>query len=839
MLQILLVILACYESVSAVTYYDNVWTNTSFTPVGLATQWSAHPQPFQHPRLLFTVDDRPQLRQRIVSDLEAGKAYAVLNTSIQTSLYAGATDTRGFGLAYLQLVSNSPSDAGNLTGLIETDCFDLTGTSCNFFSLIAGAAYMEWLSSDSCTARASNLSVALTRSAAIATTWFSANKSSAMYGNATSWTGGDAAFAYDLLYNCMNSTQQNTVRNFLVSMVGIKKVYNSNPYSFSADQFYDFTAPIIFTQLAIQGEPGYNVTVTVANCKIMLDAFSTYAAYADGSTRDGMGYESLAMGRAMKAFYALSRANLIGNFFDPAVTNIIGTIQQYAYAWGPTEDGVGLGIDDGVQKNNGAGYSAFPIICKFLFPQDPMIDYAYSNWFPNERPSSQPLFRAMFITTPGGTTRANSTLQRTKLFYMKGVGVTYSDNSKEAIKLDFINRGDIFNIGHIHSDRNDFFLYGASRLWFGCPGYHSVENDFHATIKIDGVPQSGNSMDMVWPSPPGRFLQIFDTQDMTWMAGDAKSSYDWNMTLHDLSIVGINSPPGPPFAPFMWADMWQFPNLMPGNFSQFYTRPHVENPYNPVIKAFRTASIVRAGAHPFVLIVDDITKDNTAHAYEWIANTKVDTQINGFDGSNMTIEGNATASEAILYRLADGILAGSPRLLVRVLQGFGDTPRPIFVEDFSYSKYEFLLNKNVTTATRRLNIQRTNVVSPNFRILLWPHRKGNELPITTWNADSTVLTVSWSNGSTQVLFNTADPDGRTRISIFAPTSTSRLEKNALLPPALMIVIIIVISMVLVAGAVVMFYRHRIWQSKKPGQGSSSAADSNTTLQKAPAKTVPI
>lgn len=50
-------------------------------------------------------------------------------------------------------------------------------------------------------------------------------------------------------------------------------------------------------------------------------------------------------------------------------------------------------------------------------------------------------------------------------------------------------------------------------------------------------------------------------------------------------------------------------------------------------------------------------------------------------------------------------------------------------------------------------------VEPNFLMLLYPHRKGEELPVTSWNEDKTRLTISWKD-QTDVWSVILNSDGR-------------------------------------------------------------------------------
>lgn len=54
--------------------------------------------------------------------------------------------------------------------------------------------------------------------------------------------------------------------------------------------------------------------------------------------------------------------------------------------------------------------------------------------------------------------------------------------------------------------------------------------------------------------------------------------------------------------------------------------PVLRGLWNPVQKAFRTAALVR-GNHPYVLMVDDIRKDDSSHLYEWAMHLPPDLEI--------------------------------------------------------------------------------------------------------------------------------------------------------------------------------------------------------------------
>ena len=64
---------------------------------------------------------------------------------------------------------------------------------------------------------------------------------------------------------------------------------------------------------------------------------------------------------------------------------------------------------------------------------------------------------------------------------------------------------------------------------------------------------------------------------------------------------------------------------------------------------------------------------------------------------------------------------------------------------------------------RRLIVP-SRAVTPNFKVLLFPFHAGDPLPVTTWNADRSVLTIA-AGGQTDEVAYTRHADGRTRLRL--------------------------------------------------------------------------
>ena len=145
-----------------------------------------------------------------------------------------------------------------------------------------------------------------------------------------------------------------------------------------------------------------------------------------------------------------------------------------------------------------------------------------------------------------------------------------------------------------------------------------------------------------------------------------------------------------------------------------------------------------------------IQKDASPHEYRW----------------NMILEDDLIAmpdAKDLPTDLTLGEKGSAPdksrRMLVRILQSDGaDAAKPAFLETDEVPN-----PPQPAMKISKLSVI-ANSVAPNFKVLLFPHAAGAEIPTTTFNKDRTQLTVKWSD-QTDVLTFTPDPDGRTRISL--------------------------------------------------------------------------
>jgi hypothetical protein len=209
----------------------------------------------------------------------------------------------------------------------------------------------------------------------------------------------------------------------------------------------------------------------------------------------------------------------------------------------------------------------------------------------------------------------------------------------------------------------------------------------------------------------------------------------------------------------------------------------VRLPFNPVERAFRTLAFVRTD-RPYLMLVDDIQKDAAEHLYEWSMITGPNTDVAGIAGNDITL------CDATAPRDADGVVkpkAGDRELLVRILD-LSDPAKPqdfttkpsIRLESFE-RKDTFAPDGRTFGLDRRLVIP-SRSVAPNYKILLFPIRAGEPLPVTTWNADKTQLSLVWQKQKDTFFFAKGE-DGRTRVTLSREGEQSvSLPENNPVPP---------------------------------------------------------
>ncbi|MEY3897522.1 MAG: hypothetical protein RLZZ214_3043, partial [Verrucomicrobiota bacterium] len=281
---------------------------------------------------------------------------------------------------------------------------------------------------------------------------------------------------------------------------------------------------------------------------------------------------------------------------------------------------------------------------------------------------------------------------------------------------------------------------------------------------------------------------------LVFACADTKEAYNWwwpkQIKTENQDFVRFRFPRWVSYA----GEAAQFQNEYAGASIERDTRPAVESfwkgfgktdprlwdedswperlPHNPVHRAFRSV-VFQRGEHPWLLVVDDIQKDEKERLYEWLMQTGMNTEMIAMSGNDIIL-GDATVA-----RSADGEIKpakGERQLLVRILE-LGNPADPHFYTTKPSCRLETFERKDTLVpeaADGALSGSRTfgldkrlviasRAVAPDFKILLFPYRHGDALPVTTWNQQRSELIID-AGGEKRTLSFQRNEARRTLIS---------------------------------------------------------------------------
>jgi autotransporter-associated beta strand protein len=844
-----------WPAVGAAQPNVQIGRNPDIAPPTSVRQFSPDPGPFFHPRVLFSRADWPELNRKMTNAFEVRLAITNLQTALNNNFDKAGSQMRTNITIYTNYASGGYSGTyftnavlparTNNASVMASDLIIGHNPSGAYFDALVTACYLAWVGTDPTLPHGSVAATNQARFNYLATlvaatakvemnlnATLSGGNNNSSYATGTNMaTAYDMALCYDFVYDWMTPQQQNDTRDYLYAIgygynnTGGGGISRSSVWDghLQNGDFPNLADGIVLPQLAIEGEEA-NVTAAVTN------AFGATLPYATGA--GAWPYASPAAVNNLRRLlnwntdWFVSPWGFIVNMVDyfqlgqnisaPAALALarrgedqFTTTYYYQsslaalYNIAPGEDGKGMRLfdhHDGLPFTPGPGQLNAAYIVKYVYPDDPMVDYVYRAFrVENENDLAQ----AMFASDPTNTTLATVAQQKnlalTKFDPERAVVVSRNGWGENDLNLVFENRFD--QDGHMHAERNNFSLYALGRAWSSPPGYHCTINDLQATVLIQNtnlisdpatagyIAQSPSSATITtnnsWgPPPPGKLVEITEDPAKQWtlFAGDASPAYNFGLGTNNSIDTGVTQ------AQNAWPGLLS--NLSAYTQSQLASTWKVQSTnYNAVQYALRSVLTVR-GTNPYVLVLDDICKDGTPQNYRWSmpcavsfgpsGGRFVDANSNAIYSSLTNLSG-ATATDITLYHLIDqgtNNQKGLPRLLVRdVTEAATANQPPIFVENHPSGlgstnlTYGWDNNSKVFTyvPSSRVLITRTNVVSPSFKILLYPFLSGSNTPTSSWNSNNTVLTISNNSTVDAFVFNRTNSDHRTRITGFTRT----------------------------------------------------------------------
>ena len=772
-----------------------------------------------HPRIFFNPEDTTEIRIRLNTTI-TGKELNRKRHAYTTLLYLGYSGgtfnnnssyaRNSLGQAYIGNVGYwdlkpiyDTFAVGDTSGytLVRLKNGGATGAFSNMLSMEAFECLLYKNNYDPDTkltylARAKKLAKAMTAYAFAA----SCNGLSAV--NYTKVGGIAFPIAYDLNYWAMTDGQRDTIRKAIVLMTPDAPRYGNTvePYG-TLSNWTALNSFEIIPNLAIEGETGYRPNLTHDWAKVFYK-FVSYGFYNSGCGWEGLGKNYMNTGYqialARRGYSMLGHPHLraFGTNYLPALSQPFG----YSFTGDDALGGSGTNVQLGKYKFSVIDAVGF----KWAFPNDDGADFMWRNYLGTIVNNQEVPDYAGGGTIDPCTTSYHDYMSVLQAFVSDWSPVDFSAKAQSALKsLDFfetdrgqvILRSDwsknalqtIFNVrqnlgGHTNADRNSFTLSSHGRIWVplrSAPGgaYYDV-SEAHSCLFVDDSAMIITKLEGNKLRQPAKLVSWSGSDNFSQATGDATYAYSWEWSWSALA-AGKDNPllgkadPGRQ----AWTKVSENLNTFRVNQSaeNFYSIPFydfaawnspagyretiIKRPYNVMEKVYRTMSMIR-GVHPALLIVDDAKKDAKTHTYKWTMQLATD----------VVIESTADKGNGI-YDVVLKESSGNRRLLVRMLNQSDYTSGavPAKIDTMWYTTGDGKSYKNYRLVCSAKGI------TPDFKVLLFPHLTGEALPATKWDTNKTSIDISWSDWTTIIGFTQSN--GMTKLNLLSTALTSLKRDN--------------------------------------------------------------
>jgi hypothetical protein len=739
--------------------YFNYPQRFEFDTTGLATdKVKPPPQPGVHPRVLFSPEDVPALRQKFINCRPAKLQFDAIKqmlardltgpTATYAELYAAAVNgERRPEMANVAV--SCPIIYENFRCLIENDAPAAQRAAAALTTLAQlDGDQLGWAFAKMDAQAAQDAKNPNAKPSAIQPPLRDVQAVAGITQN------GLLGLGYDFAYNAMTPQQRDIVRAVIAKSSRNMTLLDGEglpAFPANTSNWIPMHMRLILETLSIEGEQGYDPS-TYHRCVEGYKRYLNVGIFDAGDAYESMGKNFLLLENLVPA----ANRGVMLVALKKVRTQIGG---YYLHAMDPWGGHFTFYDSLGGRGNSTPMFDA--IVEKYLFPNDPAIDFVYRNtvgenyeFFSGPVHFGHPfhlldgLVKAIFAENYAPQTWQQAhdaaTAGKPLTFFSNGTGnlITRASWDSNTVALHFLTRS--VSGGHQYADRTSFSLYADGRYWAIYKPLRQVEGHYaprnRSSVLIDG---EGPGMTMC------KCVDMQDNPQATFIAADARVPWEWDSGGND------RFPRGGKPVPFVANDFHLHPIDLPWMNMPWSDLPYWQTSYKgsenwiprktSMQRAFRTAGLVR-GRHPYVLIVDDIQKDDQPHQYQWGMITEDDVIQQSSSGADVILTEKLPSS------------SGARFLLVRTLNASGTVDAPSAIDTFQLDN-----PPQRPIPMHRMNITRTTV-APDYQVLLFPYRNGQELPVTSWNADRTQLTVSFSDQKDTVLF-TKPGDGRTRMSV--------------------------------------------------------------------------
>ena len=599
---------------------------------------------------------------------------------------------------------------------------------------------------------------------------------------------------YDYLSDWMTADQREMARKVIARIIEHRiSNYLAYPDHFMINNHQGFGMEYIRLMLLIEGEKGFNKELFEQSChkaNAMLDWFLS---------DDGMCYESIKGWLNVSAFTAvgLRQRNLLKNLHLQAKMRFF----RAAVRW---ENGKWI-IRDEMRA------SAFHVIwmMHYYHPTDEAIDFLYQSSLsthdfltdPNAKwPNPVGICNELLLlyADAGMTDKTEKTIDWTNQANIDKLNLplTWNDNQrgyvetrnswkKDDLHLGFVCKQDFFYGGHEGSENNRITLWKDGVNWIQDNNMLATKATFlQNMMTVDGK-------GCHWPPVAGTWLGVKESPEGLVACGDGKDGFSYmkSMQVHPLYFPSTKIPYYAPFSEGNYdlsRDIQVAFNPRTVKFNDGYAHTDygpwsgetrlVEGYklWNPMEQWYRTVQFTR-GQNPYVLVIDDAKKDEQTHNFNWNISVPLDVdlvealtpeiQFQSTDPSENRTDDLILGKNTMMRDAKTGKYKpqkGDPLCLIRVLWRNTDYGFPVP----RFERYQ-AYNQVVVPAQS---------ISPEFRVMVYPYKFGEPIPVTKWNDDRTELTVKIKDKTDVYHFGKTD-GGRTVLT-FERDAKKVLASNA-------------------------------------------------------------
>lgn len=786
------------------------------------------PPPGVYPRLLFSPEDLPMLRERIRKDAAMAYSFAEMEALLKTTWLNPEDDN---GKMFARLASGEPI---RLDEIPERD--HRTRISLPFGMLIGYSggimsSHIPYISQ--CLVAIQFYALIqddseLGRKAAVAAiSWMNMIEDgmdemneisdsewgtgfNTANGSETGYRGRLAdhmniALLLDMGGKWMTDEQKDTFRRIIAKQTyGMADSHAAGSIRWQENNHTTWHMTSMLSQMAIEGLEGSDPE-NFPRLVRTLQAFMEFGIDPDGvvfesNGKSGGGFRFLALN-------LVAAARRGENFFGHPHFRKLPAAQVQASSPGGT-----LTVTSGTYAGNLFDPQGVMFL-KTFFPENREIDWLLGKHFPNMDRSDAgrqayvdrlmagnrhrirlPIFNApsstrgtLYDTNFESVRREDLRLPLNFDAPVHGMFSAYSDHSEDAAWINLLVRANGYlGAGHHHADSGMFHFSALGVDWFRESLINThYDGNLHNLVRIDR--RSASDMGS---AASGTYLGGVITPDLSTASADIKRSYDYRwiqqVQLWDvagwwaqtpLSAQGVEFDDHPNVVEaFRGTQRYKMRNWWASyNYSNWI--PTSRASYNPVEKAMRTVGLVR-GARSYGVVMDDVRKDGESRLYQWSA----------CPGRGVWISDYATAVAPLPpNQVVLGFEGPQAFHFAYKHKHHQDKQEPIegkegdpqllvtvlnpLTPPEGIPLIEVLVDEGPIDQRTNLPMLYDNLLINHqgregmFRVLMIPFRRGESLPEISFDPETEIARIVWPNQTDELHFSRSSGEDRFRLKL--------------------------------------------------------------------------